>query len=538
MGNTRYAPNITGPESDIGVAYGVGFDVDRTYRDCAPVVSNGTVYMTTSGSDTKLYAFDAQDGTREWTFEADVETNAPPTVVGDTAYLPAYQRYVYAIDTETGAQRWRQETSHSSDQQAAPIVADGSLYYTSKGGTYALDTATGEIQWAKTSRAGREISSYFAPALSDDLLFVSGNVDNDTYGVFALSTADGSVQWSLETADEGRIENNSQPVVADGTLYVGGNYDTESEGGGNLYALDPATGDERWRYVSPSDDIISAPAVTGSTAVVYLGTDGIAAVEVADGSERWRAPSSSGRWDTGLPTPAIAGDTVYVQAGDLYAFDVETGEQRWVQENLELNIARPAVDTGRVYIGTTGRSASTTDDENVVIDSTTVLPARLYALESGGESVPDVRIDAPDQPSVGTDNSFTAQLPDGFDPANWTFQWGIADGERVQAYEGQQITHQYASTGEFEVAVGVSNDRGVGTADWTEVTVNRSYATQSGESQSTATEATEQGDVSLFERFGDDTSLPIGIAAGGILGGLGLGAYRRLTGDDPPEEEG
>lgn len=537
-GNTRYAPNITGPETDIGVAYSAEFDVEEVWRNCAPVVSDGTVYITAGGQDQKLYAFDAEDGTREWTFEADVETEAPPAVVGDTAYLPASNRYVYAIDTATGTERWRQETSHSSDQQAAPVVADGSLYFTCKGGTYALDTTTGERQWSKTSRADPEISSYFAPALDGDLLFVSGTSNNETHGVFALSTADGSVRWTHETADGSWIDNNSQPVVANNTLYVGGNYDTESEGGGNLYALDPTTGSERWRYVSPSDDMISAPAVTGSTAVVYLGTDGIAAVDVTDGTEQWRAESRSGSWHTGLPTPAIAGDTVYVQAGGLHAFDVETGERRWEQQNLRLDIARPAVDSGRLYLGTTSQDASTTDEENVVIDSTTVLSARLYALESGGERIPEVTIDAPNEPSVGSQTAFTARLPDGFDPANWSFTWGVADGERVQAYDGQQITHQYTNTGDFDLAVGVTNSAGIGTSEWTQVTVSQSLETQSGErNKTTAVEQAGEGGVSVFERFGDDSTLPLALVGGGVLGGAGLGAYRWLTNDTDENRE-
>ena len=549
IGNTRYAPEITGPESDIGVAYGVGFDVDRTYRESAAVVSDGTVYMTAGGQDQKLYAFDAQDGTREWTFEADTQTEAPPTVVDGTLYLPASSSYVYAIDSQTGDELWRTETRHSSDQQSAPIVADGSLYFTCKGGTYALAADTGEVEWSQTSPSdsGSRVSSYFSPALRGNLLYVSGRrrrrVDgdyNETYGVFALSTADGTVQWSVETATGERINNNSQPVIADDTLYIGGNYDTETQTGGNLYALNPDSGETVWRYDSPSDEMISAPAVSDSIAVVYLGTSGIAAVDVTDGSELWLAASQSGRWDTGLPTPAIAGETVYVQAGEFQALDLSSGEQRWTLPNLEVNIARPSIDGGTVYLGSIGQDASVVNDENVVTESVTVSPARLYALESGGQDVPSIEIQRPSALSSGSSATFSASLPERFDPAEWAFTWGIADGDTVEEYEGQQVTHQYANTGEFEVAVGVSNSAGVGTSEWTRVTVGDAPGSAPLESQSgegSGTEGQGQSNVAVFEQFGDDNSLPIAVIGAGVAGGLGIGTYRLINRKKDDERE-
>jgi hypothetical protein len=60
----------------------------------------------------------------------------------------------------------------------------------------------------------------------------------------------------------------SSPAVVGGTVYIG-------SGDGNVYALDPADGSERWSYDTGGeepvyDDVISSPAVVNGT--VYVGT--------------------------------------------------------------------------------------------------------------------------------------------------------------------------------------------------------------------------------------------------------------------------
>ena len=82
--------------------------------------------------------------------------------------------------------------------------------------------------------------------------------------------------WRFETGDN----VFSSPAVVDGVIYVG-------SFGGNVYALDAATGDERWRFET-GDWVVSSPAVVDG--VVYVGSldSYVYALDAATGDERWR----------------------------------------------------------------------------------------------------------------------------------------------------------------------------------------------------------------------------------------------------------
>lgn len=111
-------------------------------------------------------------------------------------------------------------------------------------------------------------------------------------------------------------------TVADGRLYA------SSLDGDVLYALDPATATDQWRY----DGLDSAgmPAVLGSSGertVVVGAATGLHAVDAATGTRRWHRPGDTYDHDATL---SGRDGVVYADGRDkLRAVDVETGEQLW-----------------------------------------------------------------------------------------------------------------------------------------------------------------------------------------------------------------
>ncbi len=113
----------------------------------------------------------------------------------------------------------------------------------------------------------------------------------------------------------------ARPTLAGGTVYL--------VSGGNLYALDAATGHLRWTDTKPGrpgfED--TGPAVAGGT--VYAGGYGtdVYALDAATGHLRWAYANGNTSTD-GL---AVAGGTVYVDGygTDVYALDAATGQLRW-----------------------------------------------------------------------------------------------------------------------------------------------------------------------------------------------------------------
>ena len=68
----------------------------------------------------------------------DTSVDSSAAVVGDTVYFGARDRLVYALDTETGEEKWNFETE--GFVESSPVVADGVVYIGSNDGSvYALE---------------------------------------------------------------------------------------------------------------------------------------------------------------------------------------------------------------------------------------------------------------------------------------------------------------------------------------------------------------------------------------------------------------
>ena len=162
--------------------------------------------------------------------------------------------------------------------------------------------------------------------------------------------------------DAGSPTANTSPVVVGEAVYTG-----SSGTGGNLWALDAATGDERWEFETEGW-VNHAPAFADGT--VYVGTDGqvFHAVDARTGEEQWTIHLGRDLRDS---SPTVVEDTVYVgtagdspatvsgendedevdKTGKLVALDAATGETQWSFEVADWISTTPAVVGGRVYFG-------------------------------------------------------------------------------------------------------------------------------------------------------------------------------------------
>lgn len=85
---------------------------------------------------------------------------APPAIAYETVYIHSSDEYLYAVDANNGKLRWKFKTiGHVSDISSAPAITEGAVFfgtgyyldidsgYNPKGYFYALDAATGKLQW-------------------------------------------------------------------------------------------------------------------------------------------------------------------------------------------------------------------------------------------------------------------------------------------------------------------------------------------------------------------------------------------------------
>lgn len=131
------------------------------------------------------------------------------------------------------------------------------------------------------------------------------------------------------------------PAIAAGVAYL-------QSGDGHVYALDAATGAERWRAdLGTAED---TPAIVGDTLYVNDGVGALVALDAATGSERWRFAESVAPF----ASPIVVNGVTFItsEQGRLSALDAATGEERWQYEAGTGMGRSVAVADGLIYLGT------------------------------------------------------------------------------------------------------------------------------------------------------------------------------------------
>jgi outer membrane protein assembly factor BamB len=275
----------------------------------SPAVCDDTLYF---GSDEgRVYAV-GLDGERLWDERIGTPSGplsrgtaaiiTPPAVVDGRVCVGDVEGYVHARDAATGAEEWRVDTGGAIYGKLA--ARNGKLFVANGDGLLAAHGLDGKRRWS--SGAGREITT--TPVAGEASWYVvdgngvahrldpaQGGAEVDTFATGAgnpvsptvgdgrvfLGSRTGTVQavdedlterqWQSDTDHEDRI---LAPFLLDEELlYV--------PAGRHVYALDPATGERRWRY-RLADEVRVQPAyadgslfVATASRVLALDLDGV-----------------------------------------------------------------------------------------------------------------------------------------------------------------------------------------------------------------------------------------------------------------------
>jgi eukaryotic-like serine/threonine-protein kinase len=275
--------------------------------------TNGLIFARTR-LDT-LAAYRESDGSLAWGRQfptLDVGTAAVESgVLYAVAVDPSDQQHVgflYAFDPATGQPLWHtQLTGMSVDAISipVPVVANGAAYVsasrqgagtTSDNLLIAVSLSTHVILWS-VGVTGRDL------ATAGSVVYVSGEA-SDLSGTIPLSAVEastGTTLWSQPIANAGQAGGFlSPPLVSGGTVFV-------STYGGYAYALDAASGAQRWgMQVGGTAGVL--PVALGTT--VYISSsNGLHALDAASGAQVWFAPIGS------ATSVAVGNGIVYVGSG-------------------------------------------------------------------------------------------------------------------------------------------------------------------------------------------------------------------------------
>lgn len=299
----------------------------------------------------------------KWQFHTDGQVLSSPVAVGDTLYVGSSDHNLYALDLAAGAMKWKFKTD--SRITSSPAVSGGVVYFGSfDSNFYAVDAASGKLKWkfktggerryAGTHLHGAEPASETMPDPFDFYLSSPGVWNGAVYfgsgdtNIYALDAATGNLKWKFKTGDV----VHASPAIADGTLFVG-SWDSY------FYALDAATGKEKWRFKTGEDPSIhnqvgiqSSAAVADGVAYFGCRDSKLYAVDTVTGKEKWSF-SNKGSWVIG--SPAVQDGKVYFATSDsglFYGLDAKAGAPLFSLgfKNWPM-FSSPAIAGGTAYIG-------------------------------------------------------------------------------------------------------------------------------------------------------------------------------------------
>ncbi|MBN9661962.1 MAG: PQQ-binding-like beta-propeller repeat protein [Acidobacteria bacterium] len=328
------------------------FAVNAGFRDWGPSTLAGNVIL--AGSPTGaggLFAVDTLTGKVKWSHRPAFKSgtgsvSTPPAVSGGTVVVPyaaAYPGAVVALSLATGKELWR---GPDPVLDAAVVIRGDLAYILAKDGAFhALDLATGKERWKVALSASRP-GCTSRPIVMDNNIYLTSSADAvagdpkkpaGNY-LFALDAATGQERWRYR-AEAPYVHQGvclGQPVVTATTIYGAGD--------SYLYAIARDTGRDQWkpveirRVVEGRERQVSVfGLVDAGSVLVGITTGYLIAFEKDSGRTSWEL---AGQFTERAPSTAVAGRVLYFQGsvasqpapsprGTLYALDLDTRAILW-----------------------------------------------------------------------------------------------------------------------------------------------------------------------------------------------------------------
>ena len=214
-----------------------------------PVLDGSVLYVPTQGGE--LVPFDAETGAAGGAVAvSDERFWSRPAVSGAAIYAAGLDRHVRAVD-RSGGELWTRELDGAV---AGDMVLDGETLYVGAldRRMYALDVlADGAERW----RFDGDGWFWSRPLIDGDTLYAS----TTNGSVYALDARSGNELWQFRELDS---EIRSQPALAGGVLVV-------AVREGVLFGLDPSTGVRQWQETLVEGQLLGDPLVLES-AILYV----------------------------------------------------------------------------------------------------------------------------------------------------------------------------------------------------------------------------------------------------------------------------
>lgn len=312
-------------------------------------INLGEVALEGNSIDTKGLAFPLSWNAATRTLSGVIPAEAAPVYaipVKFTRAEPLVKPPANAWPAPRPTAKWSVDTGGVPVWAGIERARDGTLYVANEAGVLHAFDRTGRVLW--TFASGKPVRAQ--PRAIGDHVYLH----SDSGYLYKLDRRSGVESWRarVDTGSAPRLPTNEKgtrwdrfgsSVAADrDRVYLASRDHT-------LYALDAATGRERWRVTA--GDLMTATPALYRDLVIFAAYDGkVSAVSARDGSARWT-------FDAALAVPGdltVAGDRVLVgsRSYDLISLDAATGREQWRRYYWFSWIESPAVvGDGVVYTG-------------------------------------------------------------------------------------------------------------------------------------------------------------------------------------------
>jgi eukaryotic-like serine/threonine-protein kinase len=154
---------------------------------------DGALYVGTFNKE--LLILDANNGKIVHKYTAQGWVWSGPLIDGDRLYFGDVDGVLYALNAKDLSQIWRvQPTETTGAFPDKPLLVKNTLYYTQESGSlYAVDAATGKINWTKTFKG----KLYGSPKIVGDLILICP-VGGD--GLILALDSSGNQKWAYVPA--------------------------------------------------------------------------------------------------------------------------------------------------------------------------------------------------------------------------------------------------------------------------------------------------------------------------------------------------
>lgn len=358
-------PSIKDMKADSETA---GTEMIPTESFTATDTARGAIIDTTSAS--KAVLNDIKD-IQQISFSPNCAINTTPIPLlgaNNLLFIPGEKGFA-ALNLQDGEIKWMRETEGYYSYPVSPASSpDGSRIFYVDGNTgtmTAVNSATGERAWKFKCPAGPRLTP---PAVSPD-----GNKvffgDNNT--LFAVDSSSGNKIWEKD------LHMNitaSATVSPDGkTLYACDSHSSKASKEkkhpyeSTLFAIDPETGEKKWRYNLDSQNACSP--VAGQDGTVYVGDEGgtIYAINGKTGKIIWKdRKSMEGPWDDFSLVISPDGRTLYgtvedsLKGGRTFALDIQKTQGKrlskkpqtlWDNKGAVVHSPALSPDGSTLYVG-------------------------------------------------------------------------------------------------------------------------------------------------------------------------------------------